>query len=300
MKPKMRVIISPGRKQLSTTSNRDISQHAPRSTATMSVQGWKWGTRCWRLITCGRWRFRDNSSSSYIWRWRKRMWMQWYSLRPRLRHRDWIRDRSASGRTSIRRGLCCCGRVVRRILPVCRLFPFLAALPTQDCPSASKPWPVFRASPSCSASPKPLSVLSLNPAGRRLSAPSSQRYFASSLPSYRLRTPTLPSTSRLRHPPRNAFARKLSNRTRTKPTAAVENPAENEQKNKVSKVCKFHEFVQSGVRKALKPQRGIHPRQPFIKRDQLGVLPSGRHQVNKFSQFLKTKQKKQMWIPMPP
>src|SRR5205807_9302015 len=95
----------------------------------------------------------------------------------------------------------------------CRLFPFLAALPTQDCPSASKSWPVFRASPSCSASPKSLSVLSLNPAGRRLSAPSSQRYLASSLPSYRLRTPTFPSTSRRRHPPRNGFARKLLKRS---------------------------------------------------------------------------------------
>jgi len=180
MKPKMRAIISPGRKQLSTTSNRDISQHTPRNTATTSVQGWKWETKCWRLTICARWRFRDNSSNSCIWLWQKRMWMPSFSLQLRLRLCDWIRKPFASGRTSIRLALCCCATTVRQISPAYQLFPFRADLRTQDCPPVCKSWAVSQARRCCSASRKSLSVPILNIAGRRSSVLSLQRRLASS------------------------------------------------------------------------------------------------------------------------
>src|SRR5260370_42383340 len=83
-------------------------------------------------------------------------------------------------------------------------------------------------------------------------------------------------------------------------TPVIENPPENQQIEKIGKISKLHEFVQRQMCELFQPQGRIHAGQPLIKRDQLRVLPAGRHEMHELSQFFKTKQEKQVRIPMPP
>ena len=60
------------------------------------------------------------------------------------------------------------------------------------------------------------------------------------------------------------------------------------------------EIVERRMRKALQPKRRIHSRKPVIKRNQLRILPPRLNQMHQPTQLFKTKQKVEVWIPMPP
>src|SRR5215471_7291065 len=81
-------------------------------------------------------------------------------------------------------------------------------------------------------------------------------------------------------------------------TLAVENAAKNQQINKIGEVRELHEFSYRGTSQAFQPERRIHPGEPAVKRDELGILPSGIDEVHQFAHLFKAKEKEEMWVPV--
>src|SRR5579859_1270495 len=80
----------------------------------------------------------------------------------------------------------------------------------------------------------------------------------------------------------------------------VQNSDDDEQIREVGDVCELKKIVPRRRGKLFEPQRRMHSRQPKIERDQLRILPAGIDEVHEFSKLFKTKQKKQVRIPVPP